>query len=323
MPNAPSPSELQSTAAQWLARRNNGEPNAGDQRAFLQWLNASPANREAYEQAEVLWEQMRDLDDIAAHQLAEARAYLQRSQSRPTRRRFAALAAMLLLSIGAVWYADLFSHLHDESFRTVLGERKKINLADGSQLELNSDSEAKVHYSRRGREVSLTRGQAVFTVVHDGNRPFDVLAGSGRIRDIGTQFDVRHVEGGITVAVLDGEVDISGSKDSKGQRLQRGQRLDYRASGEVGTPQIIDINTVSAWREGKVVFQGQALKEVLAELGRYHHGDITVTSPQILSTRVTGVFPTDNLPQALRTMAAALPIKLTQTGPQSWQIDKR
>lgn len=94
-------------------------------------------------------------------------------------------------------------------------------------------------------------------------------------------------------------------------------------SGEVTSVQSIDINNFSAWREHKLVFQGQPLKAVLEELGRYHHASITVTAPKILDTQVSGIFPTDNLPQALHTIATALPIRLTQIGPQSWQIDRR
>jgi transmembrane sensor len=87
--------------------------------------------------------------------------------------------------------------------------------------------------------------------------------------------------------------------------------------------QAIDINTFSAWREHKLVFQGQSLQQVLEELGRYHHASITITAPKILDTQVSGIFPTDNLPQAMQTIATALPVKLTQTGAQSWQIDRR
>lgn len=324
MPTPRSPSELQNTAAQWVARRNNGESSAEDQRAFLLWINASDSHRRAYEQAESLWERMRNIDEIADRQLAEARAYREKCRKRPGRQKFVALAAALLLATGLLWYSDLLSHLNEQTYRTALGERKKINLPDGSQLELNTHSEATVHYSRRSREIRLIRGQAVFTVAHDDSRPFDVLAGGGRIRDIGTQFDVRLMEDRVSVAVLDGEIEISGNADAvPTRRLQRGLRLSYTRAGELTAPQPIDLNTVSAWREGQLVFRGQALKEVLEELGRYHPAGITVSTPQILDTRVSGTFPTDNLPLALHTMAAALPIKLTQTGPQHWRIDRR
>lgn len=323
MPKQTSPSELQHVAAQWVARRNNGELNAEEQRAFLVWLNACAANSEAYAEAEALWEEMRGLDEIASQQLIEARKYLQHHKHPPRRRQLAAIAAMLLMSSGIAWYSDIFSFLGDQTYQTALGERKKFDLADGSQLELNTNSEAFVHYARDMREVRLIRGQAVFTVVHDNHRPFDVLAGGGRIRDIGTQFDVRFLDERVVVAVLDGEVEISAGSKTQGTRLHRGMRLSYTPTSEITTPEAVDINTVSSWREGRLVFHAQPLKKVLDELGRYHQATITVTSQGILETQVSGSFPTNDFPQALRTMSAALPIKLTRTGPQHWQIDRR
>lgn len=320
--NTHSAKEIQATAAEWLARRNNGEHSAEDQRAFLVWLNANEANRAAFSKAEALWEQMRGLDAIADNQLAEARAFLAGNRRQPARRRFA-VAALALITAGVVWQADWLSYLNDQTYQTAIGQSKSIDLADGSRLELNTNSEARVHYSRHEREVWLTRGQAVFTVAHEINRPFNVYAGCGKIRDVGTQFDVRHNDDWVSVAVLDGEVEVSGSVDVPPKTLHRGQQLNYKPSGEVTSVQAIDINTFSAWRERKLVFQGQLLKDVLEELGRYHRASITVTAPKILDTKVTGIFPTDNLPQAMHTIATTLPIKLTQTGAQSWKIDRR
>lgn len=320
--DTPSAKEIQATAAEWLARRNNGEHSAEDQRAFLVWLNANQANRDAFAKAEALWEQMRGLDGVADQQLAEARAFLVKNRQQPVHRRYA-VAALALITAGVVWQADWLSYLNDQTFQTAVGQTQSFDLADGSRLELNTNSAARVHYSRHGREVRLSRGQAVFTVAHEKNRPFNVYAGHGKIRDVGTQFDVRYNDDWVSVAVLDGEVEVTASVDALPKPLHRGQQLNYKPSGEVTSVQAVDINTFSAWRERKLVFQGQPLKEVLEELGRYHRASITVTAPKILDTKVSGIFPTDNLPQAMQTIAMALPIKLTQTGAQSWQIDRR
>jgi transmembrane sensor len=314
--------EIQAAAAEWLARRSNGEHSAEDQRAFLVWLNAHEANRAAFAEAEALWEQMRGLDDVADQPLAEARAFLARNRRPPARRRYA-IAAMALITTGLIWQADWLSYLNDQTYQTAVGENQTIDLADGSRLELNTNSAAKVHYSRREREIRLIYGQAVFTVAHGDHRPFEVDAGKGKIRDIGTQFDVRYNDDWVSVAVLDGAVEVSPSVNVPPKPLRCGQQLSYTAFGEITMLQAIDIHTFSAWREHKLVFQGQSLKTVLEELGRYHRASITVTAPKILETRVSGIFPTDNLPQAMQTIATTLPIKLTQTGAQSWQIDRR
>lgn len=321
-PSSTLPQEIQAQATAWLARRSNGEHSAEEQRSFLVWLNASAAHREAYARAEALWEQMRELDVVAERQLNDARAFLARKQRQPTLRRFAA-AALVLLATGFIWQADCLSYLDDQTYQTAQGQIKTIDLADGSRLELDPASEARVHFSRREREIRLVRGRAVFTVAHGDSRPFEVFAGQVQIRDIGTQFDVRHGADGVAVAVLDGEVEVTGQANAAPVTLRRGQLLSYAPSGTLGPMQAIDIDSYSAWRQGKLVFQARPLREVLEELGRYQPARLTVTAPGILDTQVSGIFPTDNLPQAMQTIAATLPIRLTRIGEHAWKIDPR
>ena len=305
-----------------MARRSNGQHNAEDQRAFLVWINSGEENRRAYAEAETLWEQLRGLDEVAGPRLAEARALVDRKRRNPVLGR-AATAAVILLVASLAWYLDPLSYLDDRTYRTARGEVGAFDLADGSRLELDTSSEAEVHYSRRHREIRLMRGRAMFTVAHGDRRPFDVFAGAGQIRDIGTRFDVGHVANGIAVAVLDGEVEVTGSAIATPVPLQRGQRISYTPKGEVSPAQVVDVDTYSAWREGKLVFRSRPLREVLEELGRYQPASLTVTTPSILDTPVSGIFPVDNLPQAMQTIAAALPMRITRTGESAWRIDAR
>lgn len=315
-------SDAREQAAEWLARRNNGERSAGEQRAFLVWMNASAENRQAYAEAETLWENLRGLDGTAGRQLTEARAYLLYKRRRPALYRLTAAAAVLLVA-GLTWHIDPLSYLDDQTYRTAQGQIRTIALADGSQLELDTASEARVHYSRREREIRLVRGRAAFTVIHGDPRPFEVFAGQVKIRDIGTQFDVRHGADGVAVAVLDGEVEVAGKSDDTAVALRRGQRIGYAPDGAAGSVQVIDTDSYSAWREGKLVFRARPLSEVLAELGRYQPVRLTVTTPKVLDTQVSGVFPVDDLSQAMQTIAATLPVRIVRTGELAWRIEAR
>lgn len=315
----------QAEATQWLARRSHGGLGAEDQRAFLAWLDASAANQQAYAQAQALWETLRDLDQVAPRQLAQARSFLQRRRQPPRGRRLAmALAMTALAAVGGLWLAGLHGPAHDATYRTVLGQRRVIDLPDGSRLELNTSTEASVHFSRHARQIRLLQGQAVFTVAHDPERPFDVLVEHGRVRDISTQFEVRRWPDRTTVAVLDGTVDVfpaAGATRAAPARLTRGQSIGIDRAGALSAPQAIDLNTHAAWRDGRIAMQNQPLREVLQELGRYHGGSITVGRPHLLDLRLSGIVPTDDLALALRTVAAALPARLHQTGPQAWRLD--
>lgn len=322
VPAPPDNDALRAEATEWLSRRNNGDQNAQDQRAFLAWLNASESHRRAYAEAEGLWETLRGLDRVAERHMVQARVFLQ-GRRRPPAGRRVAVAAVVMLAAGGLWWADLHSHVDDSHHATGLGERQAIDLPDGSRLELNTDSQALVHYSRHVREVRLLRGQAVFTVAREHDRPFDVIVGRGRVRDISTQFEVRRWPNRTTVAVLDGAVEVTPGPNRPAARLTRGLSLGFSEGGEPSAPRAIDINTFSAWRQGQIVFQNQALREVLEELARYHGGSIAVGKPGLMDLRISGVVPTDDLALALRTVAAALPARLSQAGPQSWRLDPR
>lgn len=323
MPSTSSPpirQEVRSAAARWLARRQGGALTSGEQQDFLRWLNAHEENRSAYEEAERLWEQLGGLEPLAGRQLAEARAYLADAGRKPARRRVLGFALAASLAAVAAWNAGWLDFPREQTYRTALGEHKTFTLADGSRLDLDTDSEITVRYSHRARELTLTRGQAAFAVAHGDARPFDVFAGQGRVRDVGTQFDVRRYDDRVAVTVLEGAVEVKGPSAAVRQ-LRQGERISFTPQGDFSPLETADANAVAAWREGRLVFHSRPLGEVLAELGRYHSASLTVTSSRLLNIKVSGVFPTDNLNLALNTITATLPVKLTRTGPQSWRLD--
>ena len=123
------------------------------------------------------------------------------------------------------------------------------------------------------------------------------------------------------VAVLDGEIEISG--DGRTLALQRGQGVSYARSGRLGSLQAVDVERLSAWRDGKLLFRAEALAEVIEELQRYHRATILIGDPGLMKIRVSGVFPTNDLPLALQTIAATLPVTLQQTGSDNWLIKGR
>src|SRR3546814_1264895 len=85
------------------------------------------------------------------------------------------------------WSSDVCS---SDLYRTVLGERRVVTLADGSTVSLDAASEVRVAYSERARELALVRGQARFDVAHDPRRPFAVQARDQRVVATGTAFNV-------------------------------------------------------------------------------------------------------------------------------------
>jgi transmembrane sensor len=139
-----------------------------------------------------------------------------------------------------------------------------------------------------------------------------VLAAGGRIRDIGTRFDVYRQADRVSVTVLEGEVEVTWENGAAVQNVSPGQRFSYDRSSQPIELAQVDAEAVAAWREGRLVFKGESLGRVLEHLGRYHDVVLQTQDPKLRSLKVSGTFPTNDLKLALDAMAGALPIEITR-----------
>jgi transmembrane sensor len=305
------PFELHETASRWVTLQHSGSLTPAQQQAFVRWLNESENHRRVYQEMEAFWQNLAPLQQAAAPELAAARAYLRQAQrKRSWMRPGLALAASILLLAAAVPIFQIW--LGNGIYQTAKGEQAHITLSDGSRINLNTDSVLRVAYGLFERKVILERGEALFTVSHDAKHPFAVYAASGRIRDLGTQFNVYRHGDQVTVTVLEGEVGVDSAQNSATQSLQPGMQLTYRHEGPTGTPLHVETDAATAWREGRLVFKSQTLDEVLAQLGRYHAVELALDGASLKRLQVSGSFPTGDLDLALNTIAAGLPVKIVR-----------
>ena len=312
-------------AALWVTRLHD-EPVAPETRAaFERWRAADPMHAHAYDEAERLWIGLGAIEQAAPDRIVAARAAAQRvRRTRQTRR--ALLGAGALCAAGVlIWIGLDRSPIAPQAptveWHTARGERKTIRLPDGSRLDLDADSQVQMRFGSAVRELRLVRGQAAFAVAHGDPRPFEVAAGNERIRDIGTEFGVLLDADQVSVTVRDGAVELQAAADTPAATLTRGERLRCGGDGRCGAREHVDAEAAFAWREGRLVFRGEPLEQVLATLARYHGVRLTVGSPQVAAMRVSGSFPSDDLKLALDTIAATLPVHIVKRGAQDWRID--
>ncbi len=128
-------------------------------------------------------------------------------------------------------------------------------------------------------------------------RPFDVEAGQATIRAVGTAFSVRLREDTreerVDVVVSEGRVAInppSVTTYAAGTvAIVRNGRVESTTTlpGE-------DITGKLAWISGRLVFQGEKLGDVVAEINRYNHRHMEVVDADIAGLRIGGTFnPSD------------------------------
>ena len=316
--------QLAEEATAWFVRMSSDDIGADDHRAFSAWLNRSPAHREAYAAAESLWSELGGISDPRplggrdAEQPHDAgRRQREAASSRRGAYRFAALAASLALVVAVgLWSSGAFDRLGADH-ATGVGETRQIVLADGSLVDLNTDTALALEFTSACRCVRLVRGEAFFTVVSNAERPFQVAAQSGVSRAIGTAFAVRDDGDDVIVSVAEGKVrvttDFGGAGDGGATLLTAGEVARYASTGSVKTG-VVDVEALTAWRQGRLVFADRRLRDVVAELDRYRPGVIVLLESAIADERFTGVFDlsdTDLTLDAIETTLAVDVIRVT------------
>lgn len=174
--------------------------------------------------------------------------------------------------------------------RVPQGGEYTIILEDGSQIQLNSESELKypVHFSRHQRKVLLS-GQAYFKVAADGRRPFVVETAKMSVQVFGTSFDVMAYpeEDSFYTTLVEGNIEVCG-KDVGAEPLKVKPGWRVACQGGECTMTEVDVYLYTAWIQGRFVFQSEELEQVLRKLTRWYNVEFMVRDEAIRRKRFTG-----------------------------------
>jgi transmembrane sensor len=294
-------------------QRHSGAWTAADEANLQQWLAAAPEHREAYEKVGRAW---------AATGALAGRLPRQATPRRARRRYGVWVAASLLAALAyPLWFvSDNWWNGAPAQWTAKRGETRSFQLTDGTAIVLDADSQIETRIGARARHVLLRRGEALLTVAHDAGRPFEVDIGPGRIKDLGTKFDVENLTGLAHVSVLEGRVGLSTPRGKL--VLEAGSAGGYDATGTLLPVKTVN-SAVTLWQNGQRHFDADRLSDVLERLTRYHAVTFVFTDPQLKDLRVSGTFRTDDLPLFLRTLRAALPIETVWLNATHVEISRR
>jgi transmembrane sensor len=302
-------------AGEWLARLDAGSPSAQLTAAVRAWRLRDPRHEAAFLRLRAAWgklDRLQALRPPAAHgvdadwvagTVPAAVPFAERAGPAgppAQRRRMAyAVAASLALAAGA-WLA-LRDGSTTQDYSTGLGGFERVALADGSLIELNTDTELRVSLTPRARVLELLRGEATFGVAPDSRRPFVVIAGPSAVRALGTRFNVRRVaEEKMEVMVTEGRVAVGARQNVAGpgfeptlaQQLTQGQSAAVQRDGTARVRQVsaTESRRALAWQAGMLQFDGQPLSEVVEEFNRYNSRQLRVADPRAAALTIGGYF---------------------------------
>lgn len=327
----PADDDIDQQAAQWVARLDAGSPSPTERREFDRWLNADSRHLGAFVRLRAQWS---DLDRIGSLASAGATIKSQTVKAEATepaaaRSRWVALNRRRVLVAGiagitALGTAGLALLPRAERYRTLVGEMRRIPLADGSMLILNTDTEAHVEYSQDRREVILSRGEAMFEVESDPGRPFIVYASDVRVRAVGTVFGVRLLAREVAVTVSEGVVELAHQAvpAAAPQRIRANHQSVVEAGSDVQGSSRVEVAPVApavverrfAWLNGMVAFDGEPLGEAVAEVNRHSRRRILIDDAELERQPIVGMFRTTDAEGFCSTAAAALGATVEEHG---------
>ncbi len=284
----------------WFAKLRSQSIDPELDKEFCLWLAENPKHESEYERCELISELSNELQDDPeiADYIADCNNLIakQRKKSQSIFNKWSipiALAASVL--VFALTMVLLLQIPSEEHYITAVGEQRLVKLADGSNVVLNTDTELSVRYTDQQRSINLFRGEALFTVAKEPDRPFTVHAANGIAKAVGTRFNVLLKDSVITVSVLEGLVDVSPESNIEHQtgetriRLTEGQAVNYY-DGVLTQTGNADLTRIEAWRAGKLDFDSARLIDVITEHNRYTKTKIIIADESIKNLLVSGVF---------------------------------
>lgn len=265
---------------------------------------------------------------------------LNQSDNPPTRRRGGRRLFLLIAGIAASLAGFAFfiyrwtpvQHsiapaVAHNSISTKSGSKSKIQLPDGSQVWLNSDS--KLIYSETfagdAREVQLC-GEAYFDVARDPRHPFVIHTPTIDVRVLGTTLNVRSYsdEKNTEAVLIHGSVEVILKRDpAKKIILKPNDKLvvPNAIPGAPGGTRKADMDSSwtpslgkvhfsrrdSAavevlWVKNKLAFDNESLEMVALKMERWFNVKMVITDDALKHMEFSGVFEEEALPQVMEAL---------------------
>lgn len=287
-----------------------GELDESSLQELRAWIDHSPENASYFRERQEIW-----FSSVEAPQLEKYNgkelyaAFLQhtaktggnrRGSFLYRQRRWLGYAAMLLVVATMTFFAYQRGEHHvrkafaDIQVEAPSGSRTKALLPDGTVVWLNSRS--KLTYSQgyglNDRKVTID-GEGYFEVQHNKDLPFSVNSKALRVSVLGTKFSFRDYPDDTEAEVMleEGSVKLDNLVGAdRPQLMTPGQKVVLDKKTGTMTTTACDVNTISLWSQGMIVFNDASLDEIAKRIERSYNVTVYIQDGTIRKYRFNGDF---------------------------------
>jgi transmembrane sensor len=300
-------------ARDWVMRLTSGDATAADAEALQRWRQTSRAHRQAFAQANLLWDKLRPAAvesarrNPAAAPVAATQGWRSAGVNSSLGRR-AFLGGALTATAAASAYVvvrpplDLWPSLAEMSadYRTAAGQQQQIALDGNISVRLNTRTSMTrlppETGARPAERIELLAGEAAVATAAQNAKPFVVVAARGQTIAVNARFNIRHDGATVCVSCLEGGVRV----EHLGRATTVGalQQVVY-TTNDLGPATGADPDTVTAWQRGLLVFRNDPLAHVIEEVNRYRQGKIILMSEELGRKPVLATFRIDRIDEVI------------------------
>ncbi|HEY0681673.1 MAG TPA: FecR domain-containing protein [Steroidobacter sp.] len=296
--NPTPPGTVTTQAIEWHQRLKQGELDTAERTEFRAWMR-SPAN--VKELAHIclidaslgslkgaergLPKNVVDFQSYAPVIRPRAAQVAEPKRSRLTAKIAIAASVLLAVVIGVV---ATFGTA-DQEIVTSEGRWDKQLLDDGTVIHAGPRTKLRIHFDEQVRSVELLRGEALFEVAKQPERPFTVSTYAGRVQALGTKFAMAEAGADIVVTVLEGKVAVTATDGAQPIAPLGANQQVVLSQGSVSQPVTVNAERELKWIRNWYEYDGEPVGEIIAQLNQRHDAKIVVDDPQVIRLRMNSL----------------------------------
>jgi ferric-dicitrate binding protein FerR (iron transport regulator) len=326
-----------------ITKALSGKLNTEEQTLLNNWISESEENEKEFNAYSELWAKSKKL--VLTSSIDVESSLIQTKKQiaglQPKKRWLIYLrqaAAVLFLSLTLSFLYNYYVQQNNTEFvpeqmvmqeiRAAYGTRTKIQLADGTNVWLNSGSTLRFPTSFQNtdeRNVELN-GEGYFDVTKNETKPFIVNTSKLNVKVYGTAFNVLayNDHSSMTIALEEGKIGLfrnysSGPKEL--MTLKPNDVVEYNSeNNKLFHSSNLNMKKYTSWKDGYIVFFGDHIDNVVQKLEKWYNVDFEIKDSALKNYSFTATFVDESLEQVLQLLSLSSPINYKIT-PAKKQAD--